>query len=143
MVDTHTSIKLAQWLLSVSHIKNARPVFVKIGYRTYSAARYTKRRRDFLYVVGQLPPLHNRRRLCYRTDDSENAWHVLAWQTSTSAEWQEVHPFGNHFVLVQRSPLENWAEDQCQGKPFRRIPMTIEEIGPTDVDVGRHDKKQK
>ena len=123
-----------------SHVNQTRPV---VAQRQPHQERPSSLRKDWLphllgstihqaservllYVVGQLPPLHNRRRLCYRTDDSENAWHVLAWQTSTSAEWQQVDPFGNHFVLVQRLPLENWAEDQCEGKPFRRIPMTIE-----------------
>ena len=45
----------------------------------------------------------------------------------------EVHPFGSHFILAQWSPVENWAADQVGRKPYRRIPMTITEIGPAAV----------
>jgi hypothetical protein len=86
-----------------------------------------------LFCVGTLPPLHAKmRRSCYRTDDSDYAWHLMAWfrQNRPCREWNEVHPFGNHFILALLTPLETWAEEQCQRKPFRRIPMTITEIGP-------------
>jgi hypothetical protein len=86
-----------------------------------------------LYCIGELPPLHAKmRRLCYGIDDSEYAWHLLAWfrQNRPCREWSEVHPFGSHFLLALWSPVETWASDQCQGKPFRRIPMVVTELGP-------------
>ena len=71
-------------------------------------------------------------RTCYRTDGSEYAWHLVAWfrERTACTEWREVHPFGSHFVLALWSPLENWAADQTERRPYRRLPMTITEVGP-------------
>jgi hypothetical protein len=144
-VKTQTALAVARWLLSCNQIKAATPVLVEIAGRTYAAARYTKRRREFLYAVGTMPPLHDKmRRICYRTDDSEYAWHLIAWfrQRSACTEWSEVSPFGSHFILALWSPVETWAEEQYQRKPLRRFPMTITEIGPTDVDVEQPTKEK-
>jgi hypothetical protein len=139
----NSGIAVAHWLRSREEITAATLVIVQIGRRAYSAARYTQDQDDVaetrLYVLGELPPLQGRmRRICYRTDDqTEYAWHLVAWfrQRTTCTEWDEVHPFGSHFVLALRSPLENWATDQTARTPYRRIPMTITEVGPADVEV--------
>ena len=137
------AISVAKWLLGLPHIMAVAPVSVKIGHRTYSAARYTESHNgvneERLYVVGEMPPFHSQmRRICYRTDNSEYAWHLIAWfrQKATCTEWRQVHPFGTHFILALWSPIENWATDQYQAKPYRRIPMIISPCGgPNDVSV--------
>lgn len=144
------AIAIAKWLLTREHISAATPITVQVSGRTYSAARYSIRNNgsdeERLYVVGEMPPLHNRRRICYRTDDqSEETWHLVAWQRTNCAEWSEVNPFGSsHFILALWSPVETWAGDQCQRKPYRRIPMTITPCGgPTDASVTQpHEEKQ-
>ncbi len=123
---------VATWLMGRQHVASAVSVTVQIGPRTYSAARYTDDRNGEtrLYVLGEMPPLHNKMRgICYRTHNSEYDWHLVAWfrQNSACTEWSEVHPFGSHFILAQWSPVENWAADQCERKPYRRLPMTIQE----------------
>jgi hypothetical protein len=135
------AISVAEWLLGRQNVTATTPVTVQIGRRTYSAVKYTETSRGFdetrLYVLGTPPPLHDKmRRLCYRTDDSNYDWHLIAWfrQRTACTEWQEVHPFGSHFILAQWSPVENWAADQVEKKPFRRTPMTIIEIGPANAN---------
>jgi hypothetical protein len=124
------AIKVAKWLLGRQGISSATPVIVRIGRHAYAAAHFTVRHngveQERLYVLGELPPFHNRMRVCYRTDENtEYTWHILAWQRTTCSEWREVHPFGPHFVLVLWSPVESWAADQSGKRPFRRIPMSI------------------
>ena len=139
------AISVAEWLLRRQNVTATTPVTVQIGRRTYPAVRYTESKKGVeetrLYVLGEMPPLHDKmRRLCYRTDDSDYDWHIIAWfrQRTACTEWQEVHPFGSHFILAQWSPVENWAADQCENRPFRRTPMSIRNcIGPTDADVNR------
>jgi hypothetical protein len=135
-MKTTTAKDVAVWLMDRPNVTAARPVIVQIKDRIWQAARYTKSHNDRLYCLGNMPPLHDRMRLtCYRTDDSEYAWHLIAWyrQNAGSTEWQEVHPFGSHVILALRSPVENWATDQCAGRPYRRIPMTITAVdGPAD-----------
>jgi hypothetical protein len=138
------AVSVANWLLGQQNITAAIPVFVQIGHRTYSAARYTEDRNGVeetrLYIVGEMPPFHNRmRRICYRTDDSGCDWHLIAWfrQKVACTEWSEVHKFGSHFILAQWSPVENWAADQCQKKPYHRITMTITDCGPSDFSVNQ------
>ena len=122
----------------------AVPVSVQIRHRIYPAARYMEDQNGVeetrLYVVGEMPPLHNHmRHICYWTD-SEYAWHLIAWfrQKVACTEWSETHPFGSHFILAEWSPLENWAADQSQKRPYRRIPMTITPCGgPTDASVNQ------
>ena len=133
------AISVAEWLLGRQNVTATTPVTVQIGRRTYSAVKYTETSRGFdetrLYVLGTLLPLHDKmRRSCYRIDDTHYDWHLIAWfrQRTACVEWQEVHPFGSHFILSQWSPVENWAADQVEKKPFRRTPMTIMEIGPAD-----------
>ena len=84
------------------------------------------------------------KRICYQTDDTGYDWHLVAWfrQRTTCAEWSEVHPFGTHFILAELSPVENWATDQCEKKPYRRIPMTLTVLGPTDMD-GKQPTEEK
>ena len=73
-----TAIYLANWLRGL-------PVSVQIGHRTYPASQYTIEsehgiRESRLYVLGEMPPLHNRmRRICYQTDDTGYDWHLVAW----------------------------------------------------------------
>jgi hypothetical protein len=141
------AIAVAKWILTRDHITIATPITVQVSGRTYSGAKYTTRHNgseeERIYVVGEMPPLHNRRRICYRTDDqSEDTWHLLAWQRSTCTEWQEVH-FGNsHFLLARFSSLHSWAADQCGRTPYRRIPMTIMEVGPPISKVKeKHDDR--
>ena len=74
--------KVSHWLSSRRHIKMARPVTVQIGRRFYPAARYSEAHKgvlqERLYVVGEMPPLQNRLRgVCYRTDHSDDGWHLL------------------------------------------------------------------
>jgi hypothetical protein len=139
------AVSVAEWLLRRQNVTATTPVTVQIGRRTYPAVRYTETSRGFdetrLYVLGTLPPLHDKmRRLCYRTDDSDYDWHLVAWlrQRTACTEWQEVHPFGSHFILAQWSPVENWAADQCDKRPFRRTAMSITNcVGRTDADVNK------
>ena len=136
------AVKIAHWLSSRRHVKTAHPVLVQIGRRLYPAARYTEANKrawqDRLYIIGEMPPLQNRlKRACYRTDHSDDGWHLFAWcrLKSCCVELQEAHPFGSRFVLVFCSALENWATEQADGKRLHRIPMTITEIGPPLPDV--------
>jgi hypothetical protein len=132
-----SAIAVANWLRSREEVTAATPVVVQIGRRAYPAARYTEDHDGVetirLYVVGELPPLQGKMRwVCYRTDDSEYAWHVVAWfrQRSGCTEWSEVTFGKSHFILALWSPLENWATDQAERKPYRRVPMTITPCGP-------------
>jgi len=140
MVKSHMAIAVAKWLLGRLNISTATPVIVQIGRRTYAAARYTESRNgsdeERLYLVGELPPLHNRRRVCYTTDTTaEDTWHLISWQRTACIEWQEVQ-FGNsHFLLARFSSLHTWAADQCGRRPYRRVPMTIVEVGPPISDI--------
>jgi hypothetical protein len=137
MNQEEIAIKVAHWLSSRCHIRNAHPVIVQIGRRFYPTARYSQAHKgtwqDRLYIVGEMPSLQNRlKRACYRTDHSDDGWHLLAWfrVKQLCVEWEEVHPFGTHFVLVFWSAVENWAGEQAEGKPYHRIPMKITEVGP-------------
>jgi len=106
-MEQRTAIPVVNWLRSQQAVKSAVPVVVRIGRRSYNAVQYTHSENGVdetrLYVLGTLPPLHDKRRLCYRTDDSGYDWHVVAWfrQRTACAEWSEVHPFGSsHFILA-------------------------------------------
>jgi len=146
-----TAIALAEWLLDRENVTAATPVTVQIGRRTYSAARYTETNRGVegtrLYILGTMPPLHDKmRRICYRTDDSGYDWHLIAWfrRRAACTEWGEVHPFGSHFILAEWSPVQNWAADQCGRRAYRRISMTIIELGPTLSKINeRSEEKNK
>ena len=150
-MDQELAKKVTQWLWSKTRVKEAQPVAVKIGNRVYQATRYVEvqkggNHQTRLYALGEMPPLHAKmRRLCYQTDpDSEHVWHLIAWfrQNRPCPEWEQVHPFGSHFVLALFTPLETWTEEQCLGKPFRRIPMTIMEVGPPLSNVKeKHDDR--
>ena len=142
--------RVACWLRSKTRVKAARPVTVQIGRRNYPAARYTEAHKgvlqERLYIVGEMPPLQNRLRgVCYRTDHSDDGWHLLAWfrLKHVCAELREALPFGTHFILAFWSELENWAGEQSEGRPFHRIPMTITELGPPDVDVTQPTEEKK
>jgi hypothetical protein len=134
-MDTNEiATKVAQWLSSRRHIRAVHPVVVQIGHRTYPAARYAKGNEEQIFVVGELPPLHSKRRVCYQTDDSEETWHLASWlrRKATVKEWTEVYPIGTaHFVLAHHSPLHSWAVDQVGKSPYQRLPMRITEVGPT------------
>lgn len=141
--------KVAQWLWTKNRVKEAQPVSVRIGNRVYPAARYSEIHKgvlqERLYVVGEMPPFHDRRRICYHTDDSDDGWHLLAWLRLKShcVELQEAHPFGTHFVLVFQSALENWATEQAVGKRLHRIPMTVTEVGPVPPSVEKPTEKEE
>jgi hypothetical protein len=132
------AIAVAEWLLGRETVIAATPVVVQVGRRIYPAVRYSEgRNEERLYLIGEMPPLHDKMwRLCYRTDDSDYDWHLLAYfkQRTDCTEWREVHPFGSHFILAQWSPVENWAADQIERRPYHRTPMTITEIGPAKVE---------
>jgi hypothetical protein len=147
-----TAISIANWLRGLQNVISAVPVAVQIGHHTYSAGQYTENQNGVeeirLYIVEEMPPFHNQmRRICYRTDDSGYDWHLIAWfrQKLACTEWQEVHRFGSHFILAQWLPVENWAADQCEKRPFRRIPMTIMHCdGPTDASVDQpHEEEEQ
>ena len=137
------AIAAAKWLIGQQRATSAVPVVVQIADRTYPAVRYTESEAAIeetrLYVLGEMPPLHSQmRRVCYRADDSDYDWHLVAWfrQRTSCTEWCEVHPFGSHYILAQWSPIENWAADQCEKRPYRRLPMTITNFGgPEDASV--------
>jgi hypothetical protein len=140
------AIRLAHWLSSRRHTRNVHPVIVQIGRRFYPAARYTQVKQDRLYIVGEMPPLQNRlKRVCYRTDHSDDGFHLLAWHRlkSRNVELQEAQPFGTHFVLLFQSALENWAFEQAEGKKLHRIPMSITEVGPPAPDVNQPTMEKK
>jgi len=148
-MDRELPKKIAQWLWTKNRVKEAQPVVVEIGGRVYPATRYVEVQKGGyhqtrLYLLGELPPLQSKRRLCYRTDpDSEDVWHLVAWfrQNRHCPEWSEVHPFGSHFVLALYMPLQTWAEE-CLGKPLYRIPMTVTEVGPPLSNVTeKHDER--
>ena len=145
-----TALDLVQWLLRRPQVIEAKPVMVQIGRRKWVAAEYLEKRHDFeqrkLYIVGTLPPLHEKRlQICYRTDDSESAWHLVAWfrQKRRCTEWGEAHPFGSHFVLILCSPVECWAIEQCEPQPYRRIEMTITPYSGPDSSNARQDESQQ
>jgi len=79
----NVAISIAKWLLERRTITAATPVSVQIGSRTYSAARYTEKHNgveeERLFIVGEMPPFHNRMRICYQTDGDEDTWHLVAW----------------------------------------------------------------
>ena len=150
-MDQEIAKKIAQWLWSKNRVREAQPVAIQIGNRVYQATRYVEVQKGGshqtrLHLLGEMPPLQAKmRRLCYRTDpDSEQVWHLTAWfrQNRPCPEWNEVHPFGSHFVLALFTPLETWAADQCGRKPYRRIPMTVTEVGPPYFNVKeKHDDR--
>jgi hypothetical protein len=133
MSREEVAIKVAHWISSRRHTRNVHPAIVQIGRRFYPAARYTQVKQDRLYIVGEMPPLQNRlKRACYRTDHSDDGWHLLTWLRlkSRNLELKEANPFGSRFILLFQSALENWATEQAEGKKLHRIPMTITEVGP-------------
>ena len=150
IMEPPTTMPVVNWLRSQPTVKSAVPVVVHIGRRTYNAVRYTHAENGVeetrLYVLGTLPPLYAKmRRLCFQVDNSGYDWHVIAWfiQRAACTEWDEVHPFGSHFLIAEWSPVENWAADQVEKKPFHRTPMTITPcIGPSDSDVGQQPNKE-
>ena len=149
METQNTALDLVQWLLRQPKVIRAKPVTVQIGRRKWAAAKYEQTRHDWeqckLYVLGTLPPLHEKRQICYRTDDSEFAWHLVAWfrQKRHCTEWEEAHPFGNHFILIHCSPIECWAIEQYEPQPYRRIEMTITPYGgPTNSNARQDDARQ-
>lgn len=150
MDKKETAIKVAHWLSSRRHTRNVHPAIVQIGRRFYPAARYSQGDKqvwqDRLYIVGEMPPLQNRlKRVCYRTDHSDDGWHLFVWcrLKCRCVELQEAYPFGSHFVLLFQSALENWAFEQAEGKRLHRIPMSITEVGPPPSDVNKPMKERK
>ena len=139
-MENQTAIQVAKWLVAREHISTATPVIVQIGKREYAGARFTTGQEERLYLIGELPPLHNQRRVCYSTGD-DTTWHLLAWQRTACSEWREVQ-FGNsHFLLARFSALHSWAADQCGRRPYRRIEMRITEVGPP-LSKQRTEEKQ-
>ena len=132
------AISVAEWLLRAAATSVGNNTRYRADRSSHPSRSQIYRERKGveetrLYVLGEMPPLHDKmRRLCYRTDESDYDWHIIAWfrQRTACTEWQEVHPFGSHFILAQWSPVENWAADQCDKRPFRRTPMSITENGP-------------
>ena len=125
---------VAEWLVDKREVTAATPITVEISHRIYPAARYAKGNEEQIFIVGELPPLHGKRRVCYRTDESEETWHLAAWfrKKTTVREWAEVYPIGTaHFVLAHHSPLHSWAADQVGKRPYRRIQIKISEVGPS------------
>ena len=145
-----TAFDLTTWLRQRPNVTEAESVTVQIGRRKWAAAEYLEKLHDWqqrkLYVLGTLPPLHEKRlQICYQTDDSESAWHQVAWfrQKRSCKEWEEAHPFGDHFILILCSPIECWAIEQCEPKPYRRIEMTITPYdGPANSDARQDDSQQ-
>lgn len=135
-----TAIQVAKWLVAREHISAATPVIVQIGKREYAGARFTTGQEERLYLVGELPPLHSRRRVCYSTGD-DTTWHLLAWQRTACSEWREVQIGNSHFLLGRFSALHTWAADQCGRRPYRRIEMRITEVGPP-LSKQRTEEKQ-
>jgi hypothetical protein len=140
MVDTKTAINVSQWLIWHDQIKSATPVIVQIAKRQFVGARYSEACegtvQDCLYVLGELPVLHRRSRICFRTADSERDWHLTSWyrRIAGTVEYDELHIFGSHLILTLYSELNSWAHTQCDPK-LRRLKMTITEIGPTSYNV--------
>ncbi len=140
---------VATWLLRRSNVSVATPLIVEIDGDAWPAARYIENHNgvdaDRIYLLSttifhpKAPPL------CFRADDSEYAWHFVAWfrQMRPCRELKEVHPFGPHFILELQSPLEHWAANQCSKEPIRCLPMRIMPIsGPTDVRHERNDDQR-
>ena len=140
--------KVAKWLWARTTVLAASPVMVMISKRQYAGARYSEECEgvvlECLYLAGELPPLFRRRRVCFRTSESEQRdWHVTAWyrRRAGSIEYDEVHPFGSHIILDHYSELNSWAIAQCDPK-LRRLRMTVTEVGPALSSLSEYDENQ-
>lgn len=134
-MDHQLPVRVAKWLWARSTVLASSPVIVTISKRQYPGARYLQECDNVvlecLYLIGELPPLFRRGRVCFRTSDSEERdWHVTAWyrRVAGSIEYDEVHPFGSHLILDYYTELNSWATAQCDPK-LRRLKMVIEEVG--------------
>lgn len=134
-MQTKTAFDVATWLVWHDHITSATPIVAEIAKRRFAGARYTEKCDgtvlDCLYLLGELPVLHRRSRVCFRTADSEQDWHLTSWyrRIDGALEYDEVHIFGSHLILTQYSELNSWAHAQCDPR-LRRLKMTITEVGP-------------
>lgn len=134
-MDTKIAVDLSQWLVWQDHIISATPVTVEITRQSFPGTRYLERcdgvELECIYVLGELPVLHRRSRICFRTANSECDWHMTSWyrRVAGSIEYDEVHIFGSHLILTLYSELNSWAHAQCDPK-LRRLTMTIMEVGP-------------
>jgi hypothetical protein len=144
------AISVAKWLLGLQHIATAVPVVVQIGKHTFPGARYTEDRdgnvEERLYLIGELPASYRRsHEVCYRTSDSQCDWFIAAWflKTGENVEYHEAHPFGSHFILALWSMPQGWTIDRYEPKPYRRLPMTLTALGPTDADVNQTQEEHK
>ena len=73
------AIAVAEWLLERQSVKAATPVTVADRSSDLSSSqihRDQRATRSNSSSVGEMPPLHDKMRVCYRTDDSEETWHL-------------------------------------------------------------------
>jgi len=138
------AVSVAEWLLGLQHIATAIPVVVQIEKNTFPGAMYTEDRdgtpEERLYLIGELPaPFRSSHKVCFQTADSAREWYIVAWflRTGKNVEYQECHPFGSHLILGLWSMPSGWTIDKYESKPYRRMPMTMTVLGPSDIDVNQ------
>ncbi len=145
-MDRQLAIKVAQWLWARTTVLAASPVIVTISKQQFAGARYSEECEgvvlECLYLLGELPPLFRRGRVCFRTSNSEERdWHITAWyrRIAPGVEYDQVHPFGSHIILDYYTELNSWAIAQCDPK-LRRLRMVITEVGPPLSSVLENDE---
>jgi hypothetical protein len=123
--------QVAEWLRGIDSITEVVPVVVTIGNNSWEGARYVQRGDIHLYLVGDMPKSYQRSsHEAYPHNDL--LWYISGWwkgmdarSTITAVQAKEYHPFGKMFMLMPWTcdlPIDYGEE------PYRRVPMTIQEI---------------
>ena len=137
-------IEVANWLRSLPNIVNIRACRVTIGKQTWEGAYYHRVRTweqgmdgvtrgehqagevfedRNLYLLGKVPKV-KRSKSCFPWEGKD--WYVAAFYEG--AEKTSMQPFGRNCILapweIEKQPESTI--DQYEGKPYDRLPMTVE-----------------
>lgn len=146
------------YLVKLPGVLTCKPVKVTLGTETYElAARYTREFgdlpgaqshgqyvREFIYVVGLLPKIEVRSKVCYTLKNDRREWYNAGGYyngANRSVRRQvlpatEMSPFGNFFQLAPWDDSEALPRyrgqkiDHYEKKPYMRVLMTV-----TDLEV--------
>lgn len=130
---------VADWLKTMTHIKDVRQVKVTINGKDYFGARYTRvgiytadmlacthrgvkpgteYNEDILYLLGKRPKL--KYRSCFPCEGFE--WYFSGYYEGS--EKNEAHPFGATFMVCPWTVAGK--VDDGERHPYKRVPMTIQ-----------------
>ena len=137
--------RVAHWLRSRTMLRPQGPSpfrLVVASIQRHDTSRLTKGvLQERLYIIGEMPPLQNRLRgVCYRTDHSDDGWHLLAWcrLKRRCVELQEASSLRHPFHLALSVGVgELGCRTEPKARRYHRIPMTITELGPPASDINQ------